>query len=299
MKKQFKHSAEGTSWSKKNHKYLRKEGNRYIYADDASSPRTMTSTPANLGKKSATDGIVVRKMTSTPANYGKNESSKITSYYDKMYGGRRGQIDETDNKASDGQSISNAVSAVSKKTTSNGSGIVSSTKGTTVISTPTSSGGTGVTSYRTYNGGVAKRPVTTSSFHRSTAGMRRRHTVTGNQGLTIHQMKELQARQALANSRSSSKSGTNSNTSETNTVNKGSFANNEVDKSNIRDVVNEDKYIASKITKKVSDKEAEADRKETKKKKKSKDLSSTKMKDLNWKTIGKTKTIVNNMFRSR
>lgn len=34
-------------------------------------------------------------------------------------------------------------------------------------------------------------------------------------------------------------------------------------------------------------------------KNKAKDLSSTKMKDLNWKTIGKTKTIVNNMFRSK
>ncbi|MBP5593902.1 MAG: hypothetical protein J6Y02_00875 [Pseudobutyrivibrio sp.] len=30
---QLQHSAKGTHWSKKNHKYLRKEGNRYIYAD--------------------------------------------------------------------------------------------------------------------------------------------------------------------------------------------------------------------------------------------------------------------------
>ena len=29
----LQHSAKGTHWSKKNHKYLRKEGNKYIYAD--------------------------------------------------------------------------------------------------------------------------------------------------------------------------------------------------------------------------------------------------------------------------
>lgn len=28
------HSAEGSSWTKKDHKYIRKEGNRYIYAED-------------------------------------------------------------------------------------------------------------------------------------------------------------------------------------------------------------------------------------------------------------------------
>ncbi len=30
----FYHSAEGSHWTKKNHKYIRKEGNRYIYPED-------------------------------------------------------------------------------------------------------------------------------------------------------------------------------------------------------------------------------------------------------------------------
>lgn len=30
-------SAKGTSWSKKNHKYIRKEGDRYIYEEDDNS----------------------------------------------------------------------------------------------------------------------------------------------------------------------------------------------------------------------------------------------------------------------
>lgn len=33
------HSAEGTHWTKKNHKYIRKEGNRYIYPSDANRLR--------------------------------------------------------------------------------------------------------------------------------------------------------------------------------------------------------------------------------------------------------------------
>lgn len=31
---EFRHSAEGTHWTKRNHKYIRKEGNRYIYPED-------------------------------------------------------------------------------------------------------------------------------------------------------------------------------------------------------------------------------------------------------------------------
>ena len=36
MSDQLQHSAKGTTWSKKNHKYLRKEGNKYVYAEDSS-----------------------------------------------------------------------------------------------------------------------------------------------------------------------------------------------------------------------------------------------------------------------
>lgn len=35
MSDQLQHSAKGTTWSKKNHKYLRKEGNKYVYAEDS------------------------------------------------------------------------------------------------------------------------------------------------------------------------------------------------------------------------------------------------------------------------
>lgn len=41
------HSAKGTTWSSSNHKYIRKEGNRYIYPDDmksSSKPRKMVDT---------------------------------------------------------------------------------------------------------------------------------------------------------------------------------------------------------------------------------------------------------------
>lgn len=34
MERNLSHSAEGSTWSKKNHKYIRKEGNRYIYPED-------------------------------------------------------------------------------------------------------------------------------------------------------------------------------------------------------------------------------------------------------------------------
>ena len=34
MQRSFQHSAEGSTWTKKNHKYIRKEGNRYIYPKD-------------------------------------------------------------------------------------------------------------------------------------------------------------------------------------------------------------------------------------------------------------------------
>ena len=40
MSDQLQHSAKGTHWSKKDHKYLRKEGNKYIYAEDASNGTT-------------------------------------------------------------------------------------------------------------------------------------------------------------------------------------------------------------------------------------------------------------------
>lgn len=36
----IQHSAEGTTWSKKNHKYIRKEGNRYIYETNTAKNKT-------------------------------------------------------------------------------------------------------------------------------------------------------------------------------------------------------------------------------------------------------------------
>lgn len=39
MGRDMYHSAEGTHWTKKNHKYIRKEGNRYIYPSDANRLR--------------------------------------------------------------------------------------------------------------------------------------------------------------------------------------------------------------------------------------------------------------------
>lgn len=36
----IQHSAEGTTWSKKNHKYIRKEGNKYIYEDSVTKTKT-------------------------------------------------------------------------------------------------------------------------------------------------------------------------------------------------------------------------------------------------------------------
>lgn len=39
----IQHSAEGTTWSKKNHKYIRKEGNRYIYEDSIPNPNARTA----------------------------------------------------------------------------------------------------------------------------------------------------------------------------------------------------------------------------------------------------------------
>ena len=44
MGRELQHSAEGTHWTKKNHKYIRKEGNRYIYADDANKLRRTQAT---------------------------------------------------------------------------------------------------------------------------------------------------------------------------------------------------------------------------------------------------------------
>lgn len=37
MDRSLQHSAKGSTWTKKNHKYLRKEGNRYIYPEDVQS----------------------------------------------------------------------------------------------------------------------------------------------------------------------------------------------------------------------------------------------------------------------
>ena len=45
MERNLRHSAEGSTWTKKNHKYIRKEGNRYIYPEDvASNLRRTTAT---------------------------------------------------------------------------------------------------------------------------------------------------------------------------------------------------------------------------------------------------------------
>ena len=48
------HSAEGTTWSKKNHKYIRKEGNKYIYETDTSKKKTAREILSDKGITKAT-----------------------------------------------------------------------------------------------------------------------------------------------------------------------------------------------------------------------------------------------------
>lgn len=50
----IQHSAEGTTWSKKNHKYIRKEGNRYIYETDTSKKKTAREILSDKGITKAT-----------------------------------------------------------------------------------------------------------------------------------------------------------------------------------------------------------------------------------------------------
>lgn len=45
----LRHSAEGTTWSKKNHKYIRKEGSTYIYPEDIKSE--VNNISSDLSKK--------------------------------------------------------------------------------------------------------------------------------------------------------------------------------------------------------------------------------------------------------
>ena len=71
MGRDMYHSAEGTHWTKKNHKYIRKEGNRYIYPSDAdklrgskainnqSSPDYKTLSQQKANRSAAASGKVV------------------------------------------------------------------------------------------------------------------------------------------------------------------------------------------------------------------------------------------------
>jgi len=47
MKNGIYHSAEGSTWTKKNHKYIRKEGNRYIYPEDVKNGRSQAENRSN------------------------------------------------------------------------------------------------------------------------------------------------------------------------------------------------------------------------------------------------------------
>lgn len=46
------HSAEGSSWTKKDHKYIRKEGNRYIYAEDGNRKGKLVSRVKDINGES-------------------------------------------------------------------------------------------------------------------------------------------------------------------------------------------------------------------------------------------------------
>lgn len=50
---QLYHSAEGSTWTKKDHKYIRKEGNKYIYADDSKGSHELKQLSQQRANRSA------------------------------------------------------------------------------------------------------------------------------------------------------------------------------------------------------------------------------------------------------
>ena len=50
---QLYHSAEGSTWTKKDHKYIRKEGNKYIYADDSKGSHELKQYSQQRANRSA------------------------------------------------------------------------------------------------------------------------------------------------------------------------------------------------------------------------------------------------------
>lgn len=87
MNNYLNHSAAGTHWKKKNAKYIRKEGNRYIYADGTSTsaptqPQVQQhiSVPKNL---QSTQGVSRTVMKSTPKNYEANLAKSSAPKYNQ------------------------------------------------------------------------------------------------------------------------------------------------------------------------------------------------------------------------
>lgn len=67
MNSNFSHSAEGSSWTKKNHKYIRKEGNRYIYPEDLKTSRHDPKVDPKIRSNSTTPSYV-HNINSKPSN---------------------------------------------------------------------------------------------------------------------------------------------------------------------------------------------------------------------------------------
>ena len=61
MKNGIYHSAEGSTWTKKNHKYIRKEGNRYIYPEDVKNGRRVGGGPIRRTKNKTARDILSEK----------------------------------------------------------------------------------------------------------------------------------------------------------------------------------------------------------------------------------------------
>lgn len=319
MKRYLTHSAAGSTWQKKDHKYIAIKNGRYIYPSDlqgSSAKRTMTSTPANLSSRQTANGVAVQRMTSTPANYGKKNTT-VNSYYNQVYGGKRGSTTtpsaRTTSSTSSASSSSSTTSSGSgksakdylqeslanwqgtkdkdKKTTKKASTATAktpSTKITAATSKTATTGGTGATAHATYTK-KNTTPVTTSSFRKSTVTTRKPSASSSvDRGISIQQMRGLNTKQ-------------NQNSAST------EAAKSLHNQSTISDTVSEAKNTADKVKAEVDTKteakKAEKDLNKTKKKKSaSKAISNAHkklLKDLDWNNVGKSKTIVDNLLRRK
>lgn len=91
MRNGIYHSAEGSTWTKKNHKYIRKEGNRYIYPEDVRRQQSQN-------RKAAANGQIVNPIATWRGSNGQviarektNERISAPTAYDyKKYGQLRG-----------------------------------------------------------------------------------------------------------------------------------------------------------------------------------------------------------------